>query len=180
MQQLLGLDLAELGERAPARLIAPDLLARGGERIQAVDLRILVGGLVAVHDDLVAGLPAGDALADLPHDSGGVRAPDVMVLVGVVAEHRNRLSQRGPHVVEVDAGRHHADDDLKGAGLGYLDLLQLEGVGRLALPFLANHPGRHRGRQLSGFGFDGCNLTEIDGHERCLSWFGYSWEDVEL
>ena len=85
-QQLLGLDLAELGERAPAGLIAPDLLAGRGQRVEAVHLGILVGGLVAVHDDLVAGLPAGHALADLPHDPGGVRAADVVVLVGVIAE----------------------------------------------------------------------------------------------
>ena len=60
-QQLLGLDLAELRERAPARLVAPDLLARRGERVEPVDLGILVGGLVAVDHDLVAGLPAGHA-----------------------------------------------------------------------------------------------------------------------
>jgi hypothetical protein len=45
-----------------------------------VDLDVLVGGLVAVDDDLVAGLPAGDALADLPDDARGVRAADVVVL----------------------------------------------------------------------------------------------------
>ncbi len=48
-QQLLGLDLGELRERAPARLVAPDLLRRRGQRIEAVDLGVLVGGLVAVH-----------------------------------------------------------------------------------------------------------------------------------
>jgi hypothetical protein len=42
------------------------------------------------------------------------------------------------------------DDHLEGAGLGNLDLLELEGVGRLALPLLADHPGRHRLRQRSG------------------------------
>ena len=96
VQQLLRLNLAELGERAPARLIAPDLLARRGERVKAVDLRILVGGLVAVHDDLVAGLPAGHALADLPHDAGGVRAADVVILVGVIPEHGHRLARAPP------------------------------------------------------------------------------------
>src|SRR3712207_8944612 len=86
-QQLLGLDLAELGERAPRRLVAPDLLRGRGERVEAVDLRVLVGGLVAVDDDLVAGLPAGDAVADLPDDPRSVRAADVVVLVRVGAEH---------------------------------------------------------------------------------------------
>ncbi len=165
-QQLLGLDLAELGERAPGRLIAPDLLGRGGQRVQAVDLGILVGGLVAVDDDLVAGLPAGDALADLPHDARRVRAADVMAPLGMiaVAPHADRLAQRRPHVVEVHAGRHHAHDHLERAGLGYLDLLQLERVYRLALALLADDPRGHRGRELARLGIDGCDLAEIDGH----------------
>ena len=104
-QQLLGLDLAELGKRAPARLVTPDLLAGRGQRIKAVDLGILVGGLVAVDHHLVAGLPPGHALADLPHDPRCVGATDVVVLVGVVAEHRDRLAQRRPDVVEVHARR---------------------------------------------------------------------------
>ena len=106
-QQLLGLDLAELRERAPGRLIAPDLLAGRGQRIEAVDLGILVGGLVAVDDDLVAGLPAGHALADLPDDAGGVGAADVVAPLGVVAvaPDADRLAERGPDVVEVDARR---------------------------------------------------------------------------
>ena len=157
-QQLLGLDLAELGERAPARLVAPDLLARGGERIEAVDLGILVGGLVAVDDDLVAGLPAGHALADLPDDPGGVGAADVVVLVGVVAEHRDGLAERRPDVVEVHAGGHHAHDHLERAGLRDLDLLELEGVDRLALALLADHPGRHRRRELARLGLDVATL----------------------
>ena len=67
-QQLLGLDLGELGEGAPARLVAPDLLRGRGQRVEAVDLGVLVGGLVAVDDDLVARRPARDARADLPDD----------------------------------------------------------------------------------------------------------------
>ena len=95
-KQLLGLDLAELGERAPAGLIAPDLLTGGRQRVEAVDLGVLVGGLVAVDHDLVAGLPAGHALADLPDDSRGVGAADVVVLVGVIAEHRYGLARAPP------------------------------------------------------------------------------------
>src|SRR6185437_13827504 len=122
---------------------APDPLAGGGERVQAVDLGVLVGGLVAVDDDLVAGLPAGDALADLPHDPRGVGAADVVAPLGViaVAPDAHGLAQRRPHVVEVHAGGHHAHDHLERAGLGYLDLLQLERVDRLALALLADDPG---------------------------------------
>ena len=163
-QQLLGLDLGELRERAPARLVAPDLLRGRGQRVEAVDLGVLVGGLVAVHDDLVAGLPARDAGPDLPHDARGVRAADVVVLVGVVAEDRDGLAERRPDVVEVHAGGHDADDDLEGAGLGHLDLLDLEGVDRLALALLADDPGGHRGRQLARLGVDVRDLREINRH----------------
>ena len=162
-QQLLGLDLAELGERAPGRLVAPDLLRRRGERVEAVDLGILVGGLVAVDDDLVAGLPAGDALADLPDDAGGVGAADVVVLV-VVAEYGHGLAERGPDVVEVHAGRHHAHGDLEGAGLRHLHLLELEGLERLALALLADHPCGHRGRELSGLHVQLRHIVRIDRH----------------
>ena len=96
--------------------------------------------------DLVAGLPVRDALADLPDDAGGVGAADVVAVLGVVAvaEDRDRLAERRPDVVEVDAGGHHADDHLEGAGLRDLDLLDLEGVLGLALALLADHPGGHR------------------------------------
>ena len=107
-------------------------------------------------DDLVAGLPARDARADLPDDAGGVRAADVVAVLRVVAvaEDRHRLAERGPDVVEVHAGRHDADDDLEGRGLGDLDLLELEGVLRLALALLADDPGGHRLGQLAGLGVD--------------------------
>ena len=162
-QALLGLDLAELGERPPGGLVAPDPLGRRRERVEPVDLDVLVGGLVAVQDDLVARLPARDALADLPDDAGRVRAADVVVLV-VVAEDRHRLAERGPDVVEVDAGRHHAHHDLEGAGLGYRQLLELEGVQRLALALLADHPGGHRGGQLARLDVQLRDSACVDGH----------------
>src|SRR4051794_11137965 len=165
-QQLLGLDLRELRERAPGRLIAPDPLRRRRERIEAVDLGVLVGGLVAVDDDLVALLPARDAGADLPDDARGVRAADVVAELRVVAvlHDRHRLAERRPDVVVVDAGRHHADDDLEGAGLRYFDLLELEGVLRLAEALLADDPRGHLLRQLAGLGGDGGDLRHVNGH----------------
>jgi len=101
-----------------------------------------------VDHDLVAGFPLGDALADLPDDARGIGAADVVGFL-VVAEDRDRLAQRRPHVVEVHARGHHAHDHLERAGLRYLDVLDLEGVLRLALTVLADHPGRHRLRQLA-------------------------------
>ncbi len=94
--------------------------------------------------DLVAGLPAGHARADLPDHPRGVGAADVVVLLGVVAEHGDGLAERGPDVVEVHPGGHHAHDHLERAGLGDLDLLDLEGVRRFAKPLLADHPCGHR------------------------------------
>src|SRR5204863_3765051 len=129
-------------------------------------LRVLVAGLVAVDDDLVAGLPAGDAGADLPHHAGRVRAADVMAELGVVAvaPYADRLAERRPDVVVVHAGGHHANDDLERAGLGDLDLLELEGVPRLAFALLADHPGRHRLGQLAGLGADMGHLRHINSH----------------
>ena len=165
-QQLLGLDLGELGERAPGRLVAPDLLARRRHRVEPVDLDVLVGGLVAVDHDLVAGLPAGDALADLPDDPRGVRAADVVAVLGVVAvaEHRDRLAERRPDVVEVDPGGHHPDDHLERAGLGHLDLLDLERVLGLALALLADHPRRHRLGQRPRLHVELRHLRYVYGH----------------
>jgi hypothetical protein len=129
-----------------------------------VDLGILVGGLVAVEHHLVAGLPARDAGAGLPHDARGVGPPDVMVLVRVVAEDGDGRAEGGPDVVEVDAGRHHADDDLEGIGFGDLDLLELEGVLGLALAILPDDPGGHRLGQFARLGRDLRDLTHVDCH----------------
>ncbi len=110
-----------------------------------------------MHDDLVAGLPAGDAGADLPDDARGVGAADVVAELGVVAvaHHRHRLAERGPHVVVVDARGHHAHDHLERARLGHLDLLDLEGVLGFAEALLADDPRGHRLGQLAGLGVYG-------------------------
>ena len=106
-----------------------------------------------------------DALADLPDDAGGVGAADVVVL-GVVAEDRDRLAERRPDVVEVHAGGHHAHGDLEGAGLRDLHLLELEGLERLAVALLADDPGGHRGGELAGLDVELRHLLRIDGHDR--------------
>ena len=165
-QELLRLDLRELGERAPGGLVAPDHLARRRERVEPVHLGVLVGGDVAVDHDLVAGLPARDALADLPDHARGVRAADVVAVLGVVAvaPDPDRLAERRPDVVVVHAGRHHAHDHLERARLGDLDLLELEGVLRLALALLADDPGRHRLGQLARLDVDLRDLLHIHRH----------------
>ena len=113
--------------------------------------------------DLVAGLPLGHALADLPDDAGGVGAADVVaeLLVVAVAEDRDRLAERRPDVVEVDARGHHPHDHLEGAGLRHVDLLDLEGVGRLALALLPDHPGGHLLGQLPGLHVELRNVCDL-------------------
>lgn len=46
---------------------------------------VFVGGLVAVDDDFVAGLPPGDAVTDLPDDVRAVGPADVVADLGLVA-----------------------------------------------------------------------------------------------
>ena len=45
-------------------------------------------------DDLVADLPAGNALADLPDDAGSVGATDVVAVLRVVAVRGRRIRAR--------------------------------------------------------------------------------------
>jgi hypothetical protein len=82
-----------------------------------------------VDDDLVAGLPARDAVADLSTRRRRVRAADVVVLF-VVANTETRLAERRPNVVVVHARGHHPQDDLHRARLGHL---HLPGAERFAL-----------------------------------------------
>ncbi len=174
-QQLLGLQLAELRERAPGRLIAVAELARRRQRIEAVDLGILVGRLVGMDYDLVAGLPAFDTDTHLPDDPGRVRAADVVTPLGMIAigEDRDRVGQRGPNAVEVEARSHHPHDHLERPGLGDLDLLDLVGGGEVALPLRAEHPGGHRLRQLAGLDPEGRQCKPGGSHDgaggSCLS-----------
>ena len=127
--------------------------------------------------DLVARLPLGDALADLPDDPGGVRAADVVAVLGVVAvaEDRDGLSERGPDVVEVDARGHHPHDHLEGAGLGHLDLLDLEGVLGLALALLPDHPGGHLLGQLARLDVELGYVGDVYGQLTPASVDGNAW-----
>ena len=87
-----------------------------------------------------------------------------MVVLVVVAEDRDRLAERRPDVVVVDAGRHHPDHDLHRARLRYLHLLDLEGVAGLALALLADHPGGHRVRELARLGRDAGDVGGVNWH----------------
>jgi hypothetical protein len=82
---------------------------------------ILVVDVVAVHGHAIARLPVAHRVADLEHDTGGVR-PDHVIRQRVARpparllaqpveeqERRQRLEDRRPHRVEVDGARHHRD-----------------------------------------------------------------------
>ena len=85
-------------------------------------------------------------------------------VLGVVAvtPDADRLAERGPDVVVVHARRHHAHDHLERARLGHLDLLELEGVARLALALLADDPGRHRLGQRPGLHADFGHVRQVN------------------
>ena len=53
-------------------------------------------------------------------------------------------------------------------GSRYLHLLQLEGLGRLALALGADDPGGHRRGELAGLDVELGDLAGVDGHGRSL------------
>src|SRR2546430_9984366 len=64
-------------------------------------------------------------------------------------DHVNRLSARGPDVVEVHAGGHDRDQDLTGARTWRVDLLDLERFARVAEARLTNDLGQHARRHVA-------------------------------
>ncbi len=99
----------------------------------------------------------------------------MVAVLGVVAvtEDGDRLAERCPDVVEVDAGGHDADDHLERCGLRDLDLLDLECVLGLAFTLLADDPCGHRLRQRAGlhveirdFRYVNCHVSSTPGSFR--------------
>ncbi len=159
LHQLAVLHPAELGERAVGRLVAPDALRGREHRIAAVAFLVVAVVLVAVDDDLVADLPALDLGADRPDDARGVRAGDVVgVLVHV--EHRDRLAERRPDAVVVDARRHHENEHVVAVERPGRHDLDLHRVFRRPVAFLAHGPGVHRLRHMAERG-DFADFVEI-------------------
>src|SRR5689334_7820214 len=166
LKQLAVLHAAELGEGAIRRLVAPDALARREHRIAAVALLVVAVVLIAVDDDLVANLPTLHLGADGPHDAGRIRAGD-MIRVLVAVESRDRLAERGPHAIVVDAGCHHENEHVVAVerpGGEHLDLHSRIG---LAVALLADRPGVHVLRDMSERR-DLADLVEVLllGHDR--------------
>ena len=146
--QLSVLHAAELGERAVGRLVAPDALRGGEHRVAAVAFLVVAVVLVAMDDDLVADLPPFDLGADRPDDPRRVGASDVIrVLVDV--EGGDGLAERRPDAVVIHPGRHHQNQHVMAVEGPCRHDLDLHGLFRRSVPFLAHDPGVHRRRHVT-------------------------------
>ena len=148
LHELARLHLAELGERAVGRLVAPDALAGGEHRVAAVALLVVAVVLVTVDDDLVTDLPALHLGADRPDDARGIGAGDMEGLL-VHVERRDRQAQSRPHTVIVHARRHHEDQHLVLADRVGRHDLQLHGLLRRPVTVAPDDPGVHVLRHVS-------------------------------
>ena len=159
VHQLPVLHAAELGEGAVRRLVPPDALRGREHRVAAVAFLVVAVVLVAVDDDLVADLPALDLGADRPDDARGVGAGDVIGIL-VHVERRDRLAERRPDAVVVDARRHHENEHVVAVELPGRHDLDLHRLFRRPVPLLADGPGVHRLRHMAERG-NFADLVEI-------------------
>ena len=160
---LMRLHARELREAAPVGFVAPDFERRIVHRIVAV----ADGGRVAIPDaamnhDAVADLDVVHVVPGGIDDSRGVAAADMKIGVIVLgflarADHVNRRAERGPHVVEIDARRHHVDQHFVGADFRHRDFLDLERMLGIAEAVGANHLRIHLLRHMP----DRRNLSDL-------------------
>ena len=159
--QMLGLGLTlmrlhagELAVAAVVSLVAPDTHARREHRILAGEHPRIVGlPPAAMHHHFGADLDIGDLGPYRPDDSRAVTAAGVKVfrltLLLTVCDHVDGISEGRPHVVVVDAGRHHVDEHVLRSDFRGRDHLALPGLGRLAEPVLAHQERVHVGGHLA-------------------------------
>src|SRR5262249_14047781 len=114
----------------------------------AVAFLVVAVVLIAVDDDLVADLPALYLGADRPDDAGGVGAGDVKRIL-VYVERRDRLTERGPDAVVVDARGHPEDQHLVAADRRGRHDLDLHRGGGRTVALLADRPGIHFRRHVT-------------------------------
>src|SRR3989442_14193198 len=102
---------------------------------------------------IVADLDVAHVAADSTHDARAVAAAGVEVLrlAGLLAlgDDVDRVAERRPHVVVVDAGGHDVDEHLVGADRRGGDDLALPGVAGLAEAVRAHDVGVHPWRHLA-------------------------------
>jgi len=153
-QALVGLNLAELRERPPARVVAPDAERRREAGVAPRrDPRVVQVPLPGVHDDTVADLHVRHLGADRVHDARRVRADDVEVgglaPASLRLRHVDRDAAGRPHVVEVHARSHDHHERVLRAELGDLDDLVADRVARLPEPVGPDELGVHLPRNLT-------------------------------
>ena len=120
-------------------------------------------------DHLVAGLPAGDALADLPDDAGGVGAADVMAPLRVVAVAPTPTgSPSAAHTLlkfTPAAITRTITSNAPGSGTS----ISSSWNASIGSPWRSSRMTQAaivRG-ELARLGLDGCDLAQIDGHSAC-------------
>ena len=152
------LDARELGERAPVRLVAPDLERRVVHRVFAGEH---AGGvhvpLAAMRNDLVADLHVRDSAPDGVNDARRVGSADMEVLrlatLHAGSDHIDGAAEPSPNVVVVHARGHHINEDIVRPEFGGIHDFAREGARGLAKARLADelrvHPRGHAAKRRS-------------------------------
>ncbi len=146
--QLTVLHTTELCEGTVRCFIAPDTLAVGEHRIAAVAFLVVAVILVAVDNNFVADFPAFDLAAHGINHARSVRTGNVIGLF-VDVKHRHRRAQRSPDTVVVHARRHHQNQHIMAVQFGGFHDLDLHGLVRRTLTFLADCPSIHLFRHMA-------------------------------
>ena len=160
---LMRLHARELCEAAPVGFVAPDFERRIVHRIVAVlDRRRIAIPDAAMNHHAVADLDVVHVVPGRIDDSRRVAAADMkirMIVLGLLprADHVHRRAERRPHVVEIDARRHHVNQHFVGADFRHRDFLDLERMLGVAEPVRANHLRVHLLRHLP----DGRHVADL-------------------
>ena len=140
--ELVRFDDRNIGKPTEVCFKTPDTLVSGQHRV-VMRTRVLVINMVAMHGDLVPGLPEPHCRPHPKDDAGCVRADDVLIACMACTpdrftsqpikepKGRERLENRGPDCVEVDGRRHHGDVGLIGRELGKFDLANVNALARI-------------------------------------------------
>ncbi len=140
--QLLGLHIGELGKGPIRCLIAPDPLAGRIHRVATVAFLVVAVILVAVNDNLIADFPALDLVTNRPNDTRGIGPSDVVGRFMPV-KRRDRLPQRGPNAIVVNASGHHQNQNIVAVQLRDVDHFLQHCAVRLTMALFANGPCVH-------------------------------------
>ena len=167
-QALVRLHLAELRERAPARVVAPHAeAAREPGVLAGHDPRIVEIPLTRVHDDPVADLHVRHLVAHGVDDARRVGAHDVEVRrlapPGLRLRDVDGHASGRPHVVEVHPAGHDHHEGVVRPELGHVDHLALDRRLGLAVSIGTHELRMHLRRHLPDRR-DLAELVQVLGH----------------